>query len=238
MVLSAFVSLRAHYRIDTELIRGIKAEIGWKEKKPLHFRDLKDNGKRLMVQRIADNRHRLRAISILVHKASLDPEQSALCHEKHKLYFYLVRFLLERVSWMCRDSDSIANRKIGDGTARIVFSSRGDLSYEELGAYFSMLQRTDARIEWRVIKPNQFKVLKNGKHPGLQFADCVASAMYCCDHHCARKKTTDWAKILKAAAYCHRGKYLGYGIKIFPPEAEKQMAQRTIASWAKEHFDI
>jgi hypothetical protein len=238
MIISAFVSLRHHYGIDTKIIREIKSEIGWKEKKPLHFRDLPDRGKRLLVQRIADNGRRLRAISVLVHKASLDPGESAFYHEKHKLYFYLVRFLLERVSWMCRDSDSIKNRKIGDGTARIVFSAREDLSYDQLAAYFARLQEMQTSIHWSVIKPTQFKVLKNGKHPGLQFADCIASAMYCCEHHCERKKTADWAKVLRAAAYQHQGKYLGYGIKIFPPKAEKLMAQKALAVWAKEHFEV
>ena len=84
----------------------------------------------------------------------------------------------------------------------------------------------DTRIEWRVIKPDQFKVLRNGKHPGLQLADAVASGMYCCDHHCAHKRTNEWTKLLRPAVYHYKGRHLGYGIRVFPPEAESK--------WPKE----
>lgn len=237
MIISAFVSLRANYNSDIELVRALKSEMKWKEAKPLHFRDLKDHGRRSVVQRIAEQAHRLRVISVFLHKPSLDTSgESAWFEEKHRVYFYLVRYLLERVSWACRDSISIKNRQIGNGTARVIFSAREDLSYGDLTAYFTRLQRAETSIEWKVIRPDQFKVLKNGKHPGLQIADSIASGMYCCDHHCERKKTVEWARLLKPAVYHYRGRHLGYGLKFFPPEAENKMAQKAIAIWAKEIF--
>lgn len=236
MIISAFLSLRIKYPNDIDLVRGIKTKIGWKERKPLHFRDLSEEGKRLTIQRIADHHNRVRVISVFLHKPSLNPDDSAWYQEKHRLYFYLVRFLLERASWACRDSISITNHEIGDGTARIIFSAREDLSYADLTAYFDKLQELDTRIEWKVIRPGQFKVMKNGKHPGLQLADAVASGMYCCDHHCVQKRTMEWIRLLRPAVYHYKQKYLGYGIKMFPPEAEKKMAQGAIAPWAKEIF--
>jgi hypothetical protein len=237
MIVSAYASLRVHYQKDVELVRGLKADLKWKDRKPLHFRDMKEEGKRLTVQRIVENPQRIRLMSVLLHKPSLNAdEEIAWYHKKHRIYFYLVRLLLERVSWSCRDSISVTNRKRGNGTARIVFSAREDLSYDDLAAYFSRLQEMETRIEWGVIRPDQFKVLKNGKHPGLQLADAIASGMYCCDHHCEPKRTDEWARVLKPAVYHYRQKYIGYGIKIFPSEAEKKMAQRALAPWATEYF--
>jgi hypothetical protein len=236
LILSALVSLHHRYPHDIQLVKDIKTELKWKLKKPLHFRDLKTDGKRLVIQRIAENNSRFRAISVLVHKPMLNSGDYTWHQAKHRLYFYSVRYLLERLSWLCRDSQSCRNRSIGDGTARIIFSAREDISYEDLAAYFERLQALDTQIAWNIIKPTQFKVLKNGRHPGLQLADAVASGMYCCDHHCSHKRTAEWAKLLKPAIYSRNGKYLGYGIKIFPPAANKQMAQKTLVLWATEHF--
>ena len=79
-------------------VRDIKSAIGWKEKKPLHFRDLSEKGKHLVINGIADNSPRLRVISVFLHKPSLNAEDSAWYQEKHRVYFYLVRFLMERIS--------------------------------------------------------------------------------------------------------------------------------------------
>ena len=242
MLLSGIISLRIHYGKDIELVRSVKEELRLKPRKPLHFRDLKENGKRLIISKIAAESLRIRVTSVLAHKPSFDPEIEPFA-EKSKLYFYLVRFLLERVSWACRDSRSIKQKHIGDGTARITFSLRDDLSYDDLQSYFERLQQMDTSIDWNIIKPHQFRVMRNGRHPGLQLADAVASALYCCDHHYKQNLTHEWAKMLKPAIYSRNPPYgpanfRSYGVKIFPPAAETKAAQRKIAPWATDIFNF
>src|SRR3546814_15951877 len=80
----------------------------------LHFRELKHEQKIPYVRAIAAAP--LRTVSVLVHKPSLN-EPETFQAEKFRLYFYLTRYLLERVSWLCRDhrraNERSAERRVG-----------------------------------------------------------------------------------------------------------------------------
>ena len=70
---------------------------------------------------------RLREISVLVYKPCLNDPQTF--RERYRLYFYTVRYLLGRVSWLCRDAH--AQQPTGDGTANVIFSNRSAMPYAE-----------------------------------------------------------------------------------------------------------
>src|SRR3546814_12453405 len=86
------------------------SDLGRPARSTLHFRELKHEQKIPYVRAIAAAP--LRTVSVLVHKPSLN-EPETFQAEKFRLYFYLTRYLLERVSWLCRDHRR-ANE--GDGT--------------------------------------------------------------------------------------------------------------------------
>ena len=81
----------------------------------------------------------MRATSIIAEKTGIPP---GIYTEKNQLYFYLTRFLLERMSWLCRDLRSVVRE--GDGRVKIIFSRRGGMSYTDFQAIWS---------DSRVIRP-------------------------------------------------------------------------------------
>ena len=231
-ILAGVVVIRKSISELDELLRGIKRNIGWKDRKPLHFRDLRAPKRELAIERIADCGIRLfRGIAVLIHKPSLaDPE---IFQEKHRLYFYFTRFLLERSSWLCRDARIASKTEFGNGRARIVFSGRNDLPYPEMRDYLGKLRTESTSIAWDSLDTDSLITLTNGKHSGLQIADSGASAFYCANHHRTDLCSDRWVKGLKPIMYSNRGRHRGYGVKLFPSEAEKQIAQGALAPWAK-----
>ena len=218
-----------------DLLKCVKRDVGWPERKALHFKDLKHDNREVAVRLLTKDKSLFRAISVMVHKPCLSNPEAF--QQQNRLYFYFTRYVLERASWLCRDSREGKNPQQGDGTAKVIFSSMNEVSKVRISEYFAHLQSLDTEIDWRVIKGDQFETLTPGRHAGLQIADCIAAGFYCTGHHCERKKTDRWADLLRPVIYrSPRGKYRGYGLKIFPSETEKQIAQGAIAPWANVLF--
>jgi hypothetical protein len=112
-----------------KIVDHIREILGREPKSPLHFRDLRHEQKIPYLDCLA--KHQLRIVTILVHKPSLkEPEKF---QERYRLYFYTVRYLLERVSWFCRDHCS--SSKEDERIVEIIFSNRAGMSYDELKNY-------------------------------------------------------------------------------------------------------
>ena len=103
------------------------------EKKPLHFKTM-SHGQRTMASQILAGKA-MRGICIMANKPVIP---SGMYPEKNQLYFYLCRYLMERISWLCRDMRRIVPE--GDGRVKIIFSRRGGLSYEAFRAYLLKLK--------------------------------------------------------------------------------------------------
>src|SRR3546814_7894445 len=166
----------------------------------LHFRELKHEQKIPYVRAIAAAP--LRTVSVLVHKPSLN-EPETFQAEKFRLYFYLTRYLLERVSWLCRDHRR-ANE--GDGTAEVIFSNRSYMSYDAMRTYLCRLRdHADTRIDWSAFDPSAIRAVNHEKMMGLQLADAVASSLYFAVNLNRYGETEDrYASILAPTLYRHR----------------------------------
>jgi hypothetical protein len=159
----------------------------------------------------------LKTASVLVHKPSLqEPEKF---QERYRLYFYTTRYLLERVSWYCRDHRHASDE--GDGTAEVIFSNRSGMSYTELCEYLGRLQRRfNTSIEWDVVNPDQVSSFPPGKRMGLQIADAVAGSFYYSVQQSQYGFTEPrYAQMLKPVVYRHKNGWLGYGLKFWPRDA-------------------
>lgn len=125
---------------DLEMVEWrneIRSKLGRKaENRPLHFKDM-NHGQRTMASQVLATKA-LRGICVAAHKPSLQVEIYA---EKNQPYFYLCRYLIERISWLCRDLRRIVPE--GDGRVKIIFSRRGGLSYEAFRAYLLKLKNFD-----------------------------------------------------------------------------------------------
>lgn len=233
LVLSAVITRKATDLATVKVVDDVRGYLGKPAKKPLHFRKLKHKERLLLLDAIAGAD--LAAISVVVHKPSLTNPQSF--KERNRLYFYTARFLLERISWYCRDA--LRCDDSGDGSAEVVFSKRDDLRYDELQSYMQVLQNLPdgGGIDWRVLNPEQIEAYSHGRRMGLQIADAVASGTMAALRAGPEGKGTDeYICRLRPVVYHRRGKYLGYGLKFFPRELNKCLATDERFRWLRETY--
>lgn len=93
-VVSAVITRKATDLDTVKLVDNVRMKLAKQERKPLHFRDLKHEQRLPFIGEISAAA--LRTVSVVVHKPSIkEPEKFK---ERYRLYFYSVRYLLERVS--------------------------------------------------------------------------------------------------------------------------------------------
>ncbi len=227
-VISAVVTRAEDDHATVRLVDQVRAELKRGAREALHFRKLKHEHRLPFVAKIAATH--LRTISVLVHKPSIQ-EPEKFTAEPHLLYRYATRHLLERVSWLCRDS-----RKDPAHSAKVVFSNRSCMSYDELRRYLATLKdktsELGVRIDWTVIDPDKVEARTHDAYMGLQIADAVASSWYYglqpSPHGFVEPR---YAQMLRPVVYRHQQQYLGYGLKFWPREAEKLLLQRPELAW-------
>lgn len=192
---------------------GILSQIPEKKVRQLHFKDL-NHGQRLMAaQSLA--RLPIRVTSVLSAKR---PIPSGMYTEKNQLYFYMTRYLVERLSWLCRDFRKLVPE--GDGRVKITFSRRGGMSYEAFQDYLRRLKNTaegDVRIHWPVIDIETVEARDHSTSASLQLADIVASSVASAFEpdrygNCEPR----YAEALLPITFNRNGNRLSYGLKIVP----------------------
>lgn len=234
-VLSAVVTRRETDLKAVKVLDHIRSALNKPPKKGLHFRRLKHPQKLAYLSELVIEQARIRALSILVHKPSLN--RADVFRENNRLYFFTAKYLLERVSWLCRDA---APPTIGDGTARIVFSSRESMPYHDFRAYLALLKYerpTESRISWNQISPDLVDALPANKRMGLQLADAVAHSFWRAVDPLNHGSTEDtYARMLKPLVYQHNGVFLGYGVKVFPAQATPMLMQEKRGAWFREEY--
>jgi hypothetical protein len=110
--------------------------------------------------------------AVIVRKPSiLQPENF---RRKYYLYFYALRFLLERATYWASEH--------AKEPMAVKLSSRGGLEKENLQEYFFKIRNSpfvkDDRVVWSYLIEDQIETLENKTLRGLQLADCVASSIY------------------------------------------------------------
>lgn len=229
-VLSAIVIRKKNDLSIVEACRSIRRTLGKPVGYTVHFRDLKHDQKVAVACEVS--KIPMRTISIVCHKPSMTETEYLL--EKNKLYFYLSRFLFERVSWLCRDN-RIA--KEGDGTAEIVFSNRSSMPYDEFRKYVDLLhhrstERGDVEMDWGAIDSSRVCSYPHKLRAGLQIADIVASSVFSAFEQNRFGNTEPrYARELAKVAYRHKKKLLGYGVKLWPAEKMKAVQSSTDYDW-------
>ena len=223
LVLSAVVTRRENDLLVVKLMDEIRGLLGRQPRKELHFVKL-GHAQRVPYAR-AIGKAQLRTVSVLIHKPSIhDPETFQA--QKHQLYRYACRLLLERVSWLCRDHRI---NGVGDGRAEIVFSNRGQMSYDDLRSYLCKLRDVGGggvNIEWSVVDPVAIRSVQHSQLAGLQVADAVASSVFAAVNPNQFGDTeARYLLDLLPNCYRHEKKLLGYGLKFWPNDLSALKAE-------------
>lgn len=232
-VLAAVVTRKATDLQTVKLVDTLRGMLGW-ERRPLHFRKMKHEHRLPYIDLIA--KARVRVLAVAVHKPSLKEPETF--QRKSVLYHYAARYLLERVSWCCRDHHRAGD---GDGTAEVVFSNRAGTSYPELCAYFDLLRKKsevgDVRIDWDIVKPEAVRAVNHDAMMGLQVADAAASAFYYgVQVNPQGFNEARYATMLKPVVYAHKGRRLGNGVKLWPRDADDLTLSEPALAWIREVY--
>lgn len=168
----------------------------------------------------------VKIISVLVEKREL-ANADVFSGNGFRLYFYTMRLLLERISWLCRDAEN-------PGPARLIFERCKGLKYNELGEYINHLKEigddphTHERvsIDWQSVITEDFLVASHDEYHTLQLADCAASsanqALELRHGHTEHR----FMKILKPVVYCRARNYLSYGLKFLVRDPQIHWAEK------------
>lgn len=214
LVLSACVY---RYTNDLDAVRwrdSIAALMPNKKSRDIHFADIGHTQKVAACQTLAALP--LRIISVLSNKTMI-PE--CTYKQKNQLYWYIARYLIERISWLCRDMRPDVPQ--GNGAVKIIFSKRGSMDYQDFQQYLTILKSQQNSIHWPVIDIEAIDAQDHSRRAGLQLADCAASAFSAAlepDRYgnCEMR----YAEILKPRVYARKGNYLSYGVKFLPNHEE------------------
>ena len=232
-VLSAFITRKKTDLLTVKMIDQVRSEFGLPPKKHVHWKKLKHQQKVRYAQMMATLQARI--VSACVHKPSLlEPEKF---RERYRLYFYAVRHLLERVSWLARERHDAAKWG-GDGTVEVLFSNRQGMSYEELRNYLRLLQTRkeagqDVRIEFALVPQDSIGTQTPGRSMGLQLADAAAGALFNGLERDAYGNTEPrYAQTMSRILYRHQGTLHGYGFKILPREVAANLKDERGTKWA------
>lgn len=188
----------------------------------LHFRKL-NHSQKIVACRILSEKP-IRAISVLSNKTTA-PE--GVFTEKNQLYFYTTRYLIERISWLCRDMRPKVPE--GDGRVKIVFSRRGGMSYDNFREYLIKMKEAKdgaVKIHWPVIDIDGIEAFDHSSRAALQIVDVIASAfasglepdMY---GNCEQR----YAQELRKIVYNRNGNYLSYGLKLLHKIPNERLSQ-------------
>lgn len=192
------------------IIQGMPAQ---KRDRPLHFKDL-DHAQRVMATRHM-TRHRFRVSTVMAYKPVIP---DGIYIQKNQLYHYMTRYLIERISWLCRDHRRHVPE--GDGRVKIVFSRRGGMDYDDFQNYLHLLRNADdpdIQIHWPVIDIDGVEAEDHGRRYGLQLADIAVSGLRAAveyDHY--GNLEPRFARSLRSRVYDRNGNYLSYGAKLVP----------------------
>jgi len=191
----------------------------------LHFAKLNHGQKLAAVQIIASKP--VRTLSVVAVK---EPIPAGVYTDKNQLYFFMTRYLIERLSWLCRDHRP--NVPEGDGRVAITFSRRGGMSYDDFRAYLRRLkadQSGEVRIHWPVIDIEAVSAADHGKVAALQLADAVASA-FAAGFEPDRYGNCEprYAETLRPVTYHRNKNYLSYGVKIVPRHDDCGLSQQQL----------
>ena len=132
----------------------------------------------------------------------------------------MTRYVIERISWFCRDMRPQAPE--GDGRVKIVFSRRGGMSYDRFKGYLEHLKNEmDTSVHWPVIDIDGIKARDHSTLAGLQLADCGARAISeALEPDKFGNVEGQYIDLLKDSIYQRKGNYLSYGLKFLPNVSE------------------
>lgn len=234
-VVSAVLTMSAQQADVRGLADSIRENLKMEKQALLHWTELTHERRVRAYSEMAQANIRL--ISVLINKREIK-DVSTFTQARGRLYYYAIRLLLERVSWLCRDTAK--KRELSNSKAKVIFEHRKRLKPEDMVDYVRLLKQIgpqdrwiaarqeDVRIDWDVIDPTRMETAQKSQYAGLQIADLVASGIRAAVEPGTYGMTEHrYAKMLVDLTYYiennEKKNFGSYGLKFFPscPPPEK-----------------
>lgn len=191
-----------------------------KRNKTLHFKDMDHPQKVMAINGICARPMRL--IAVISYKPHI-PMGTYTC--KNQFYHYMSRYLIERISWLCRDLRKSVPE--GDGRVKIIFARRGGMNTDDFKNYMHLLKAShdpDIKIHWPVIDIDGMEAHDQPAKRGLQLADIAVSGLaWALEPDYYGGCEPRFARSLKPIVYHRNGNYMSYGTKMIPPHTQLDM---------------
>ncbi len=212
-----------------------------KKKRDLHFTNLNHDQRVHVCKEMAA--HSFRLIAVMSNKTTIPTHpRKDLFQKKNTLYWYLARYVIERISLYCQRR--LGKGDAGDGRVRIIFSRRGGMAYQDFRDYLTHLRslqeaagEEEATIYWPAIDIEGVEALDHETRAGLQFADMVAGAFNrAVEPDAYGNPEPRYAQLLAPRVIgSASGIRIGYGVKPVPGLDQMTLteAQRAFFDWYK-----
>ena len=214
-VLSALIVKKEDDLSLSKVVDELKKILNFQQKdilSPLHFCKMQHEKRKVCVNKLLEFGH-FTTISVVCEKQKICGQLLTPPY----LYNFACKLLLERVIPFLKNNSAKAN---------LIFEHRRNTSYEDLKIYIRKMVDTSRFID---LKPKPKAQLKC-----LQLADIIASSTYQAFE--PNKYDGDieamYIKKLQNYLFCHNGKCLGYGLKLYPTYTG--LAEQDKYSWIHE----
>ena len=239
-----------------EAVRKTKLALGLSPDSEIHFRDLDDQQQRIAIDCIS--KFRMGVVCVASNKSNLigyrnlrveatilEQVKSGRLKPKKRnwLYNQSIRYLLESASVECA-------RYVSAGSDRprkmeVVFSHRKEFDYAQTSAYLELLRVRGGgggrfnnlhSINWTTVSPYRLRSAKAKEESGLEFADCIASAIYrSLDENWFGSASPEFLQVLSAKFLRPVGAKSpkGYGFKLLPLNSRRIFRQARPTPWQR-----
>jgi hypothetical protein len=177
-------------------------------------------------------------VSTAIYKPGLDAQ--GWRDNAGDLYFQASKFLIERISWACRDTHlKLASP---DPFVRIVFSERGGLRYDRFRAYMERLRGDPAKYStnaaWEHLDPNLIVSEPhddaNASHLAADYlASSIGTALERRDQGVFDDR---FARLWADRFYHSNGRRMGNGFKVWPDAGLALLRTDPRGHWLKTSF--
>lgn len=200
LILSGFTVSVSDEPVVLQAIEHVRAEFKLPPDAPLHFSKLRHE-KRLRWAEVVGS---LPLTSFLVLLCKRGQTNSPI--HADRIYNWLVRLLIERCSWYCKES--------GRRTS-VTFEHPKGYQVKKMKEYMTKLRSLETAVSW----PNVHLPVRFGAkstHPLLQVADCLASAAWHAFQPQFGHIEDRYLKLAAPHLWRRNGRVLSYGVKVHP----------------------
>lgn len=208
------------------LLAQIRHELGRHPADELSWKNLKTHAQRVRAAQILGTAPFLRICAVIVCKRDFPPGRGSMPSDDYA-YMFTFRFLLERLSWMARDSGQCAHYTL----AQI-----GRFKLSQLRLYESVLRGLpDCSVSWAAVDPKGGSIDQPNRLEYLQLADLAASGVAKAFEPDAFGNTEErYALEMRPNIYRYGtgpNRYTSYGMKMHPWNATSKAAHPWLGAW-------